>query len=280
MTGAPYSDAFFADVERTAAGSARRVVPVAVRDWRPAHVVDVGCGEGIWAAAFEALGVPALGIDGDYVRPGRRLVRRFLPWDLATPLPDLGRFDLCVCLEVAEHLPPEAADGLVAGLAALSDRIVFSAAVPGQGGTGHVNEQPHAYWLERFDRLGFAADETWRDRFAAEGEVAWWYQRNMVVLERREPRPPAPPRLDAGGSPAPLAGERLAEMAALADLGSRLRSDERAGHRLVAGPVGRMWTSQAAFDAEVAATLADVLARLRALEFAVREVQGPLLADE
>ena len=56
MTGDLYSDAFFADVERTAAGSARRVVPVAVREWRPAHVVDVGCGEGIWAASFEALG--------------------------------------------------------------------------------------------------------------------------------------------------------------------------------------------------------------------------------
>jgi len=69
MTGDLYSDAFFADVERTAAGSARRVVPVAVREWRPAHVVDVGCGEGIWAASFEALGMPALGIDGDYVRP-------------------------------------------------------------------------------------------------------------------------------------------------------------------------------------------------------------------
>lgn len=276
MTGDVYSDAFFADVERTAAGSARRVVPVAVREWRPAHVVDVGCGEGIWAAAFEALGVPALGIDGDYVRPGRRLVRRFLPWDLATPLPALGRFDLCVCLEVAEHLPAAAADGLVAGLAELSDRILFSAAVPGQGGTGHVNEQPHDYWLERFDRLGFAADEAWRDRFATEGEVAWWYQRNMVVLERREPRPPDPPRLDAG---APARRRGLEDLAAAADLASRLRRDERWGHRVVAGPVGRMWASQAAFDAEVAATLEDVLARLRALEFAVREVQGPLLAE-
>jgi SAM-dependent methyltransferase len=276
MTGDVYSDAFFADVERTAAGSARRVVPVAVREWRPAHVVDVGCGEGIWAAAFEALGVPALGIDGEYVRPGRRLVRRFLPWDLATPLPELGRFDLCVCLEVAEHLPAAAADGLVAGLAELSDRILFSAAVPGQGGTGHVNEQPHDYWLERFDRLGFAADEAWRDRFAAEGEVAWWYQRNMVVLERREPRPPDPPRLDAG---VPARRRGLEDLAAAADLASRLRRDERWGHRVVAGPVGRMWASQAAFDAEVAATLEDVLARLRALEFAVRDVHGPLLGD-
>jgi SAM-dependent methyltransferase len=278
MSADLYSDAFFADVERTAAGSARRVVPVAVREWRPAHVVDVGCGEGIWAAAFEALGVPALGIDGDYVRPGRRLIRRFLPWDLATPLPDLGRFDLCVCLEVAEHLPEAAADGLVESLVGLSDRILFSAAVPGQGGTGHLNEQPHSYWLERFDRHGFAADTSWRDRFAEQGEVAWWYQRNMVVLDRRVPRPPAPPRLDAGAD-AP-AGKGLADLAATADLASRLRRDERWGHRLVAGPVGRMWTSQAAFDAAVVAALEDVQARLRALEFAVRDVHGPLLGED
>jgi len=185
MSEGPYTDAFFADVERTARASARRVVPVAVADWHPSSVIDVGCGEGIWAAVFESEGVPAVGIDGAWVRPERRLVDRFVACDLRDPLPALGRFDLCVCLEVAEHLPASSAGTLVAGLAGLADRILFSAAVPGQGGTDHLNEQPHEYWIARFARAGFRADVAWRDRFAGDDDVAWWYRRNMVVFERR-----------------------------------------------------------------------------------------------
>ena len=187
MTDGPYGDAFFADVERTSVVSARRVVPVAVAGWRPASVIDVGCGEGIWAALFEAEGVPAVGVDGAYVRPERRLVDRYVAWDLREPLPALGRYDLAVCLEVAEHLPAASAGTLVAGLAGLADRILFSAAVPGQGGTDHINEQPHAYWIERFVRAGFRADVAWREQFAADEDVAWWYRQNMIVFERRRP---------------------------------------------------------------------------------------------
>ena len=183
MTEGPYTDAFFADVERTALASARRGVPAAVADWRPASVIDVGCGEGIWAAVFEAEGVPAVGVDGAYVRPERRLVDRFVVWDLREPLPALGRFDLCVCLEVAEHLPAAAAGSLVSGLAGLADRVLFSAAVPGQGGTDHINEQRHEYWIERFARAGLRADTAWREQFADDEDVAWWYRRNMVVFE-------------------------------------------------------------------------------------------------
>jgi Methyltransferase domain len=188
MSEGPYTDAFFADVERTALASARRVVPAAVADWHPASVIDVGCGEGIWAAVFEAEGVPAVGVDGEYVRPERRLVDRFVVWDLSQPLPALGRYDLAVCLEVAEHLPASSAAAFVAGLAGLADRILFSAAVPGQGGTDHINEQPHEYWIERFVAAGFQGDVAWREQFAADEDVAWWYRQNMIVFTRRASR--------------------------------------------------------------------------------------------
>jgi hypothetical protein len=187
MSEGPYDDAFFVDVEATSVASARRVVPVAVAGWRPASVIDVGCGEGIWAAVFEAEGVPAVGVDGAYVRPERRLVDRYVAWDLREPLPALGRYDLAVCLEVAEHLPAASAGTLVAGLAGLADRILFSAAVPGQGGTDHINEQPHEYWIERFVAAGFQGDVAWREQFAADEDVAWWYRQNMIVFERRRP---------------------------------------------------------------------------------------------
>jgi hypothetical protein len=205
-----YDDDFFLNREASARASALRIVPIAVRAWRPRHVVDVGCGEGVWAAAFEAMDVPTLGIDGEHVRRDRILTPRFLAWDLTRALPQLGRFDLCVCLEVAEHLPAEAADSFVASLADVSDRILFSAAVPGQGGTGHVNEQPHEYWIERFDRSGFVADGAWRERFAGDEDVAWWYRQNLIVFERRLERGDAAPDLRGRSRRrSPLAGARF-----------------------------------------------------------------------
>jgi SAM-dependent methyltransferase len=160
------------------------VVPEAVRAFRPRTVLDVGCGAGHWAAVFEALGIPVVGVDGPQIDPRLRLVSTFVPWDLGQPLPELGRFDLGVCLEVAEHLPPEAAGGLVDGLCRSADRWLFSAAVPGQGGDGHLNEQPHEYWIGQFAGHDFQADASWRDRFAADERVEWWYRQNVLVMTR------------------------------------------------------------------------------------------------
>jgi SAM-dependent methyltransferase len=317
MEATPYDESFFADMETTARASALRVVPVAVRSWRPRHVVDVGCGQGVWAAAFEAMGVPTVAIDGEYVRREQLLTPTFLAWDLTQPLPAIGRFDLCVCLEVAEHLPAAAAGTLVESLAAASDRILFSAAVPGQGGTGHINEQPHGYWIEHFERLGFDADIGWRDRFGGDEDVAWWYRRNLVVFERRQPRPdeaaervgvPAwAPTASAGpaSAAAPVAARRVdlrhhLDAAKAVATGRARRCLGRAGDRLVRPVLRRHHATTRelleaidAIDAclgEVAtelgqlrATVGDdelpLRARLSALEYAVRRIHGPLLVE-
>jgi hypothetical protein len=82
------------------------------------------------------------------------------PFDLTAPEPwDGERYDLAVSLEVAEHLPPALGDELVATCVKSAPHVLFSAAPPGQGGQGHVNEQPKAYWIERFARHGYRLDE-------------------------------------------------------------------------------------------------------------------------
>ena len=59
-------------------------------------------------------------------------------------------------LEVAEHIPPECADIFVESLTwGLAPVIMFSAAVPGQGGTLHLNEQWPAYWASKFAQHGY-----------------------------------------------------------------------------------------------------------------------------
>jgi hypothetical protein len=60
--------------------------------------------------------------------------------------------------EVAEHIHPRYARHLVATLTR-APLVIISAAQPGQGGEGHLNEQPLSYWRSLFEERGFMLDE-------------------------------------------------------------------------------------------------------------------------
>jgi hypothetical protein len=110
--------------------------------------------------------------------------------DLRLPL-NVGDFDLVICTEVAEHLPPSAADVLVDNVCRASrGQVFFSAATPGHGGHLHLNEQQHGYWLEKFSGRGFAVDWYSSGRIRAllkAGVVTtWWFAANAFVLRRVE----------------------------------------------------------------------------------------------
>jgi SAM-dependent methyltransferase len=170
MTTAPvYGTAFFADQTPGSERSARSVLPIAIELLHPASVVDIGCGSGVWAAQAGALGIDDhLGVDG-HTPPGSLRIE-----------PD--RFDLVLCLEVAEHLPPEAADVLVDSLVGLGPAVLFSAAVPGQSGEHHVNEQWPDYWSERFAARGYVAVDAIRPRVWSDANVDWWYRQNALLF--------------------------------------------------------------------------------------------------
>jgi SAM-dependent methyltransferase len=179
-----YGAAFFEHVDATADGSARRVLPLVVDLLEPRSVVDVGCGLGTWLAEVARLGVDDyLGIDG--YAPAESLQipeERFQRHDLARPLRLDRRFDLVISLEVAEHLAPEAADGFVESLARLGPAILFSAAVPQQSGTDHLNEQWPDYWAERFEARGLVPVDVVRPRIWRDEEVSWWYRQNALLF--------------------------------------------------------------------------------------------------
>jgi hypothetical protein len=100
---------------------------------------------------------------------------------------DLGRrFDLVVCLEVAEHLAPNAAEHFVENLTKHSSAILFSAAIPFQGGDHHVNEQFLSYWIERFDRHRFQPLDIIRGRIWDDSRILWWLRQNIVLFAHKE----------------------------------------------------------------------------------------------
>ena len=143
-----YNSAFYNWQAAGSTASARVIVPMLAELTHPSSVLDVGCGVGGWVGTWLDSGADAIGVDGDYVPRDQLCIPadRFINHDLSTPL-DLGRrFDLVTCLEVAEHLPQEDAQTIVDSLCQHADVIAFSAAVPGQGGTGHVNERWPTFW--------------------------------------------------------------------------------------------------------------------------------------
>jgi SAM-dependent methyltransferase len=169
-------------------------VMAAVREVFPSarELIDVGAGSGAYAAAAARRGARVVALERS--RAGRMMATlqrvRSAPFDLRDAAPPQRRADLAYCFEVAEHLPPDLGDRLVAFLAAVAPIVVFTAAHPGQGGYGHVNEQPRSYWAERFRAAGLepAAHEAaaLRDAFRAHGVQAPWFDENVLVLRAAE----------------------------------------------------------------------------------------------
>lgn len=186
-----YDAAFYGTIRAGVQASAAVVVPIVDAIVKPLSVIDVGCGEGWWAKAFADRACDVIGVDGAYVT-GSPLGDRFAVHDLTQPLPaHWGGFDLAVCLEVAEHLPEWRGGGLVADLCRLAPVVLWSAAVPGQGGAGHCNEQWPAYWVGQFAAHGYAASGALRWQVWDNNRVENWYRANMLVFARRPEQYPA-----------------------------------------------------------------------------------------
>lgn len=195
-----YSSEFFQHRAGAALASARVVAPIVHALVSPASVLDIGCGTGSWLRAFAELGVTDfLGVDGDYVdRSALEIpVDRFRAADVSRPL-NLGRtFDLAVSLEVGEHLPPAASETLVDSLTSAAPAVLFSAAVPLQGGSGHINERWQHEWAALFARRGYLAVDAVRPRVWSDDRVSFWYRQNTLVYLKESELPSRPALAEA-----------------------------------------------------------------------------------
>lgn len=182
---AVYDTRFFLSQELGSRTSAAIVVPLVLDLFSVRSVIDVGCGLGGWLRAFEENGVTDyLGVDGDYINQDMLQIPadRFKAHDLAT-LPSIERrFDLACSLEVGEHLPEACADWLVATLVGAAPVVLFSAALPGQGGTGHINEQWPSYWHHLFASHGYVAVDCIRPLIHTDERIEFWYRQNILVF--------------------------------------------------------------------------------------------------
>lgn len=180
-----YDDLFFSYIEAGSRRSAATVVPLLADTLRPGSVADFGCGRGAWLQIWLSAGLTdVVGVDGPYVPEDKLLVspRCFRSGDLTTAM-DLGRrFDLVTSFEVGEHLPRAASAAFVDNLCRHAPVVAFSAAVPGQGGEHHINEQRYEFWRDLFTARGYRLFDFIRPRIAAVRAVEPWYRYNALLF--------------------------------------------------------------------------------------------------
>ena len=183
-----YSHDFYDYIDAGSRRSARAVASLLLPEMKIESLLDIGAGHGAWAAEWLAAGVKdVIAVDGDYVTRDQLAIpaANFMAHDLATPLELKRKFDLVQTLEVAEHLPTAKADLFVDNLIAHGDVILFSAAVPHQGGEHHVNEQPPEYWREKFAKRGYAVFDFVRPGLVDKDDVMPWYRFNSYIYANK-----------------------------------------------------------------------------------------------
>ena len=189
--------------------SAGRTLSVVLPKLPPVNsVIDVGCGLGTWLVSLlelENREVDILGIDGPWIDPDLLVIPEdnFLAADLSRGIPRVERrYDLAISLEVAEHLPPEKAEEFVSFLTGLSDFVLFSAAIPFQGGTNHFNEQWQGYWADLFEQKGYVPVDFIRPALWNDEKVSFHYRQNTILYSKGD-------RVKEIGLPSLLDGQML-----------------------------------------------------------------------
>jgi len=185
-----YDDKFFHNAIELEKQSARTFTNILIKHFSPQSIVDIGCGAGVYLAEFKKFGLEILGFDGaPAALTGSLIGNKIKSHDLCQPLKLNRRFNLCLCLEVAEHLEKTCATTLIDTLTRLSDTIVFTAATPGQGpiSLGHINEQPPSYWRKLFMKRDFFLNENLTEKIKkemAEQNIIWWLTKNLMIYEK------------------------------------------------------------------------------------------------
>ena len=185
-----YTEDFYRSRDERTRHSAETILEIIDQLVPEVHsATDVGCGVGTWLSVLKNRGVQEIrGFDGNWVNSDLLQIPEacFENVDLSTGVVTADRrFDLAISLEVAEHLSSDAAFAFVTSLTKLSDTVLFSAAIPHQGGNQHVNEQWQGYWADLFSKLDYAPYDVVRSKIWNDPEIPFWYKQNILVFSNR-----------------------------------------------------------------------------------------------
>jgi len=182
-----YDHHFYDKLEKEVLKSSKVLAPIIVNKYNPKSILDIGCGNGIWLKTFEDYGInDYLGTDGDYVNEDifRADYSKFIAKNLESEVNFNKKFDLAISLEVGEHISKHSSETYIKSICKHSDLIIFSAAIPGQKGTNHINENPQSFWAELFKKQGFHPYDEIRPIIWYDSRILYWYRQNIIVYKK------------------------------------------------------------------------------------------------
>ena len=124
------------------------------------------------------------GYDGLYVDCNKLLIEQseFTDANLEDCVTLDRNYDLEVSLEVGEHLRTKTSRTFVRSVTAAAPVVLFSAAIPGQDGTSHINEQWPEFWQGLFAEFGYHRFDLFRSKVWRDAQVEWWYRQNLYLF--------------------------------------------------------------------------------------------------
>lgn len=185
MKDSTYNNSFYESRNIETEKSAQHLLKHLFTYYKPNSVIDFGCGVGTWLNVCKGLGVSKIkGFEGPWLDIGHLVIEKenFSHADLTNQIKFDEKFDLAITLEVAEHIKKEKADIFLDNLTSSSDVILFSAALPHQGGVDHVNEQWPTYWIAKFAKRGYKVFDIIRPALWNNSEVKLWYKQNAFLF--------------------------------------------------------------------------------------------------
>jgi SAM-dependent methyltransferase len=185
-----YNHKFYSSVFYRGKLTANIVLTLLARYFDPKVIFDYGCGYGAWAIESAQLFPKSKVIGFDFkaaIEKNNLSFNKitnlsFSALDLAAKSNSYNNCDLAICLEVVEHIPENSALNLIEQMCKTAKVILFSGAIPGQGGTEHINEQPLKYWISQFNKHGWIAVDLVRPTIVSNKAIPSYYKSNIFVF--------------------------------------------------------------------------------------------------
>lgn len=188
ITQKVYDSEFFDDANQMKVKTAEQVAAVINSFFNFNTLFDIGCGMGLYTNELCKFRKMVLGCD--YSDSAVKMASKdFLVFkaDVTKPILVNQIFDLVMCFEVAEHIHPRYSSQLVSNCTAFGNTVIFTAAPVGQGGVGHINEQPYEFWIDLFEKHNFRYNrplsEAVRKKMQDE-DIVPWLANNFMCFER------------------------------------------------------------------------------------------------
>lgn len=180
-----YDESYYRKHEKGSYNSAITILEYILSFYKFNSLIDLGCGMGTWCKAASDLGVEnILGLDQHVYEQQYMLIsdKNYIRFNLKNKLNGYGPFDIAISVEVAEHIDNTYVDSFIRNVCSQSNVVLFSAALPFQGGTGHINEKRCSFWKQKFNKYGYEIIDCIRPHFWDDQNIEIWYRNNCVLF--------------------------------------------------------------------------------------------------